>query len=59
MDDGREDDDVEELEKVRGGRDVQLEPGPEKWGWQVVGSHQAGRVSHCRRGEVRHCCGCL
>ena len=45
VDDGRGDD-VEELEKVGGEESAQLEPGPENWVWQVVGSHQAGPISH-------------
>lgn len=36
--------------KVGGCGGVQLEPGLEKWIWQVVGSHQVGRVSQFRGG---------
>ena len=52
--DGREDE-VEELEGAGEARSAQLEPGPENRCWQVVGLHQAGPLSHCRRGEVRRC----
>ena len=33
-------------------RDAQLEPEPEYCGWHVSGSHQAGPVSHCRKGYL-------
>ena len=55
--DGREDG-MEELKYAGDVRDAQLEPGPENCFWQVVGSHQAGPVSHCSREEFRHYCGC-
>ena len=51
-------DDFQEVKLAGEAGDAQLEPGPENCAWQVTGSHQAGPVSHCRRGEVRHCCGC-
>lgn len=50
-------DDLEEAVLAGDARDAQLEPGPENCVWQVVGSHQAGPVSHCSRGGVRHCRG--
>lgn len=56
--DGREDG-MEELKYAGDARDAQLEPGPENCFWQVVGSHQAGPVSHCSREEFRHYCGWL
>lgn len=46
---GREDElEVEEL--AGAGEDAQLEPGPENCFWHVLGSHQAGPVSHCGNG---------
>ena len=41
-------DDAGEAGRTGGGGDAQLEPGPENCFWHVVGSHQAGPVSHCR-----------
>ena len=53
VDAGGREDDIEEAEETGGSGDAQLEPGPENRFWHVVGSHQAGPVSHCGKGEVR------
>ena len=48
------DDDGEfDVEGPEEDRDAQLEPRPENCAWHVAGSHQAGPVSHCRRGKVK------
>ncbi len=58
VDVGGWEDETEKLEWDGGARAAQLEPAPENCFWQVAGSHQAGPVSHCRKGEIRHgrCC---
>ncbi len=52
---GRED----ETEELEWDGDAQLEPAPENCFWQVAGSHQAGPVSHWRKGEFRHGRSCV
>ena len=52
VDGGR--DDAGDAGRAGGAGDAQLEPGPENCFWHVVGSHQAGPVSHYRKGEIRY-----